>query len=217
MVQISLAWMYAGFWAQRHWQSTRSRPHDRLLLAVVATAAVIHADRRGLSARRRRRCCRQLAQLGDVAEQTLALPGRAGWSARAPLRSEARRIAVVFRSHQAPLAAAYNQQQVEPIVGSLVCALVHLANGDRRALLVSAPESVPARRWLWRAAVRLWPAVVLLVAAAALPTIPPLANQEAMAASLRWTLLVGGVLALVAGQDVTARVGAALDKAMPWK
>ncbi|MQY39818.1 hypothetical protein SRB17_78460 [Streptomyces sp. RB17] len=58
---------------------------------------------------------------------------------------------------------------------------------------------------------------MLITCSVLLPLIPPVAQQAALASSLRWTLMVAGVLTFVAGSDMASRVGGSLDKALPWR
>jgi hypothetical protein len=196
----------------------RSRPLDRLLLMTTVLAADIHMlSRRRLSPTDNYLLCRRLESLALVAERDLTMPHRGPWSVRRQLRRDALRVAAVYRSHRLPLTMAAGPQQADRIVASLVAASEALATADRAALLANAPESVPERNLIRRTLARVWPSSLCIACGALLPFIPPIAHQPSIASSLRWSLIVAGVLTFVAGQDTVSRIGTPLDKALPWK
>lgn len=209
-------WLVAVLFAEDRWRAVRGRPYDLLLLELVTVVAALHAEGRRLSTVETRRVCRELDHIADRVELLLSMPGRARRSSRTVLRAEARRIAAVFRAHVPAVAAAYDAADVQPVVASLLCSVEALADGDRASLLANAPDVVPLAGRLQRAFQRAWPPAVLLASGIALPLIPAVADQPEAAGSLRWTLVVAGVLTLVAGQDIAGRVGVSLDRALPW-
>ncbi|MGR6968025.1 hypothetical protein ACU639_36815 [Streptomyces cynarae] len=209
-------WYMAVLVAEDRWRAVHGRPYDLLILELVTVTAALHARSRRLTSTETRRLCRELDHIANRAELLLSMPGRARRSSRSVLRAEARRIAAVFRSHVPAVAAAYDAADVQPIVASLLCSIEALADGDRAALLANAPDAVPIAGRLRRAFARAWPPTVLLASGVALPLIPAVANQPEAASSLRWTLVVAGVLTLAAGKDIAGRVGVSLDRALPW-
>ncbi|MEV6056912.1 hypothetical protein [Streptomyces sp. NPDC052107] len=196
----------------------RCRPTDRLLIQTLATAAEIHArTRRRLTPTRCRSLCRDLEHLAYMAERDLTLPYRAPHHIRRALRPDALRVAAVYRAHQMPLTLVDHPHDADPLVASLLAAADALAAGERAALLDNAPEQVAQRRLVRRVVSRAWPAVALIASGVLLPLIPAVAQQPALASSLRWTLVVAGALTFVAGSDVATRVASPLDKALPWR
>ncbi|OKJ74346.1 hypothetical protein AMK32_35710 [Streptomyces sp. CB01883] len=196
----------------------RCRPTDRLLIQTVATAAEIRArTRRRLTPARCRTLCRELEHLAYLAERDLALPYRAPHHVRRALRQDALRVAAVYRAHQLPLTLVRHPHDADPLVASLLAAADALATGERDALLANAPDQVEQSRLVRRVMSRAWPAVVLIASGALLPLIPAVAQQPALASSLRWTLVVAGALTFVAGSDVATRVAGPFDKALPWR
>ena len=196
----------------------RCQPFDRLLLTTLSLAADIYTTSRGrLAPEDSIIACNRLEGIALLAERDLTLPSRAPYRVRRELRQDGLRVAAVFRSHQIPMATVRRPEEVDRVLSSLVAAAEALAQGDRAALLANAPESVQPPNFWRRLALRVWPAAVLVISGTLLPLIPAIASQPPIAASLRWTLVVAGVLALVASQDVAGQVGASLDKAMPWK
>lgn len=210
-------WYVAVLFAEDRWHAVRGRPYDLLLLELVTVVAALHAGGRRLTTVETRRICRELDHIANRVELLLSMPGRARRSSRAVLRAEARRIAAVFRAHVPVVAAAYDAIDVRPVVASLLCSVEALADGDRASLLANAPDVVPIAGRLRRALNRAWPPTVLPASGIALPLIPAVADQPEAASSLRWTLVVAGVLTLVAGQDIAGRVGVSLDRALPWR
>lgn len=193
------------------------RPYDSLLVSTVHLAAVLYRDSRWrLSAKTAYFACRHLEALALTAQRAMTAPGRAPRAVRRRLRQDGLRLAVVFRAHQEAVATAYSVAAADRIVASLLAAVEALATGDREALLAHAPQSVTVVRRIYQGLVRAWPPLVLIAAGVLLPLIPPLAEQPAVAGSLRWSLIVAGVIAFAAGQDVAGRVGGVLDKALPW-
>jgi hypothetical protein len=196
----------------------RCRPLDRLLLMTTVLAADIHTlSRRRLSPTDNYLLCRRLEGLALVAERDLTMPHRGPRSVRRELRRDALRVAAVYRSHRLPLTTAAGPQDADRIVASLVAAIEALATANRTALLANAPENVPERNLIRRILARAWPASLFVASGALLPLIPPIAHQPSIASSLRWSLIVAGVLTFVAGQDTVSRIGTPLDKALPWK
>ncbi|MFC1420895.1 hypothetical protein [Streptacidiphilus cavernicola] len=196
----------------------RCRPLDRLLLTAAAITAEIQVTTRGRTAPKDCQIsCIQLERLALLAERDLTLPGRVSRSVRRELRPDALRVAAVIRAHQVPLATAARPSDADLIVASLVAAMEALASGDRSALLVNAPAQVNVPSTLRRLFLRVWPVAVLIGTGLLLPLIPAIAAQPPIAGSLRWTLVVAGVLALVAGQDVAGQVNASLQRALPWR
>ncbi|MFH9864091.1 hypothetical protein [Streptomyces sp. NPDC017202] len=191
---------------------------DALLVDVVHLAADLHRSSRWrLSARSARLACDRLESLAAVSEKAMTAPGRAPRRVRAELRQDGLRLAAVFRSYQKQVATAHTVADVDRIVAALLAAAEALAAGDRETLLEHAPDSVPVVRRLYRVLVRTWPPLVMIASGVALPFIPPLADQPGAAGSVRWSLIVAGVLTLVAGRDTAGHVGGTLDKALSWK
>ncbi|MBY8877392.1 hypothetical protein [Actinacidiphila acidipaludis] len=209
----------AGFGIPVSWAvARRCRPTDRLLLETTALAADVHARTR----RRRTReapylLCRRLDHLALMAEHDLVLPYQGPRTVRRELRQPALRIAAVYRQHRLPLITASTPEAADRVVASLMAAAEALATGDRAALLANAPDHVNERNIFRRLVTRLWPAALFVTAGALLPLIPSIATQSGVASSLRWSLIVAGVLTFVAGQDTATRIGTPLDKALPWR
>lgn len=199
-------------------ESGRTRPYDRLVVLTVSAAAHVHELTRGrLVPQHSRRLCRMLEQLARAAEYDLTLPRRAPLRIRRTLRGEALRVAAVYRAHHRPLVLARNAHDADAVVASLLTAVDALIREDRAALLANAPDEVTPRNLARRIAARTLPGSALILSGVFLPFVPAVAQQEAVASSLRWTLVVAGVLTLVAGSDVASRVTGPLDKALPWK
>ncbi|MET7924186.1 hypothetical protein ABZT43_09410 [Streptomyces sp. NPDC005349] len=134
------------------------------------------------------------------------------------LRDESRRMAEVLRNHKRALVQASRREDFDAVVASMVAGVIALAAGDREALLENAPERVSRSEKIRRVAVWVLPALTLISAGIVLPMVPSVAAQGAAASSLRWSLIVAGVLSIVAAQkDVAARINDTFGKAMTWK
>ena len=213
--QISIAWFYSTIWIQRRWRALAT-PYDNLLLGTVGIAALVNSATGPLRARDIRRASHRLSHLAEMAEISLSLSDRVPRAHRESLESEARRVAAVYRAHVPALATAHSQASIVALVDSLLCAAESLARGDREALLANAPIAVPPSRRLRRIAAWAWPPLALIASGLLLPLIPQLAHR-AVADSLRWTLIVAGVLTLAAGRNIAGQVGSSLEKSLPWR
>ncbi|MFF4509449.1 hypothetical protein [Streptomyces sp. NPDC001401] len=137
---------------------------------------------------------------------------------RQGLRDDAFRMAEVFRAHKGALLKVGCAEDVRRAVESMMFGIEALAVGDRAALLENAPTEVARTDRLRRFFIWSLPPVTLIGAGMILPMIPAVASQEAASESLRWSLIVAGVLSLVAAQkDVAARINDTLGKAISWK
>ncbi|WP_123970166.1 hypothetical protein [Streptomyces sp. TLI_185] len=196
----------------------RCLPFDGLLIDVVHLTADFHRSSRWrLSARAARLACDRLESLALASGKAMTAPGRASPRARNELRQDGLRLAAVFRAHQKKVATTHTVEDADRIVASLLVAVEALATSDRDTLLAHAPDSVPVVRRLYSALMRTWPPLVMIASGVGLPFIPLLADQPAAAGSLRWSLIVAGVLSIVAGRDTAGQVGGILDKALPWR
>ncbi|MER5951380.1 hypothetical protein ABT127_35640 [Streptomyces sp. NPDC001904] len=134
------------------------------------------------------------------------------------MRDEAQRMSEVFRNHKTALVKASKPEDIDAILESMMAGVKALAIGDISALLENAPDHVSRSDRMRRFAVWILPPVTLICAGLLLPMIPAVASQGAAAGSLRWSLIVAGVLSVVAAQkDVAARINDTLGKAMSWK
>ena len=137
---------------------------------------------------------------------------------KAVMRDEAQRMAEAFRAHKSALVKASRPEDVDVILESMLAGVKALATGDTRALLENAPDRISRSDRLRRFAVWILPPITLISAGLLLPMIPAVASQGAAVGSLRWSLIIAGVLSIVAAQkDVAARINDTLGKAMTWK
>ncbi|MGW6488192.1 hypothetical protein [Streptomyces sp. NPDC055056] len=219
------SWTAAGsfFWyvllsADGRFISDFTKPGDRLLLATVSVAAFVHVhSRRRMTRDTRYKICRKLDGLAVLAENDLMRPGRGPYRVRAALRQDALRTAAVYQSHRLSVVTAESRRDADAIVTSLVNACEALARKDFASMLRNAPESVAQRNLFRRILARLWPSTLFIIAGIALPFIPSIAEQPVLAASLRATLIISGILAFLGGQDTASRIVSPLDRALPWK
>lgn len=146
------------------------------------------------------------------------VPGLLEPHRKAVIRDEAQRMAEVFRNHKSALAKVSRFEDVDAIPESMLAGVKALAIGDTCALLENAPDRITRSDRLRRFAVWILPPVMLISAGLLLPLIPAVASQGVAVGSLRWSLIIAGVLSVVAAQkDVAARVNDTLGKAMTWK
>lgn len=139
-------------------------------------------------------------------------------AAHRELRAHFAKIAAVVRSHKVCIANAAKADDFSRVSASFCSAVEALARGQVNELTVLAPEVTVISR-LSRAVRRFVPAAVLVLAAIALPFLPGVENSNAVVASIRVTLIVAGVLALVLPVDspATARIMDTLTKSLAWK
>ncbi|MEU2058963.1 hypothetical protein [Streptomyces sp. NPDC013455] len=136
---------------------------------------------------------------------------------KAEIRTESLRISEVFRAHKAALLRIGNHDDLDRLVESMLAGVEALATGDREALLANAPEEIPRSNRIRRFFLWVLPPALLISAGILLPLIPAISSNAA-AQSLRWSLVVAGVLSLVAAQkDVATRINDTFGKAITWK
>ncbi|MET7761713.1 hypothetical protein ABZS71_06615 [Streptomyces sp. NPDC005393] len=196
----------------------RCWPYDGLTLRTVrAVARIAEGREQWWSEPAVRRSCRELEGIAFHAETALARSGSV--PRRSPLayemKDEALRVAEAFRAHQRHLATARSAEDIDRIVGSLVCAVEALLAGDRAALLANAPERAPRVSLLRRVWPRIWPAASLVAAGIVLPMLPQVSGSPG-AESLRIILIVTGLWKLVSTEDA-GQVSGLLEKVLPWK
>ncbi|MFH9893428.1 hypothetical protein ACH4OQ_24510 [Streptomyces luteogriseus] len=147
-----------------------------------------------------------------------SLLGFFGQHQKREVADEAVRISEAFRAHKAAILKADQDGDVTRLVESMLLGIEALSSGDREVLLENAPEEITRSDRLRRFLVWVIPPVTLIGAGLLLPLIPAVAANGAAVESLRWSLIVAGVLALIAAQkDVAARINETFGKAMSWK
>ncbi|MGV9696886.1 hypothetical protein ACWDTR_14135 [Streptomyces sp. NPDC003470] len=190
------------------------RPYDLLLLSLIDACAVTHAHRGTWFRKRSRRAVeRALEKAARKAEA--ALPARPFAGGRGPARADTLRLATVLRQHRTPIARAGGPGSFDLVRQSLCAGVIALIDDDWETLTAAAPP-VTALSRLRRTTAAVWPPVVLLTAAVALPWIPAVAQAPDVASGVRVTLIITAVLSLVLPRDSTAKTSIldALGKAM---
>ncbi|NEC85040.1 hypothetical protein [Streptomyces sp. SID12501] len=130
---------------------------------------------------------------------------------------EALKVAHVVRQHKKVIVCASSASDFEKVALSLTSGTQALLVNDRSKLLEGAPDVVRKER-IKIAIKHVFPVVLLIAAAIILPLVPPISGQDKIADSIRLTLIVAAVLALVAPRsDSSARILDTLGKAMPSK
>ncbi|MFE7568504.1 hypothetical protein ACFU76_16335 [Streptomyces sp. NPDC057539] len=191
------------------------RPYDPLLLALVDACAVTHAHRDTWFLPNSRKAVER--SLKNAARQAeTAVPARPFPGGRELARADTLRLAAVIRQHRIPIARASGPASFDLVAQSLWSGVIALIDDDWDALTAAA-EPVTALSRLRRTAATLWPPVVLLAAAIALPWIPGVEQAPALVNGLRVTLVVTAVLGLALPRESAARTSIldALGKALP--
>ncbi|MFE4373982.1 hypothetical protein ACFRMN_38275 [Streptomyces sp. NPDC056835] len=193
------------------------RPYDPLLLALVDACAVTHAHRDAWFLPNSRKAVERALKNAARRAET-AVPARPFPGGRELARADVLRLAAVIRQHRIPIARASGPASFDLVAQSLWSGVIALIDDDWDALTAAA-EPVTALSRLRRTAVALWPPVVLLAAAIALPWIPGVEQAPALMNGLRVTLVVTAVLGLALPPESAARTSIldALGKALPIK
>ncbi|MFJ2148613.1 hypothetical protein ACIOHB_07515 [Streptomyces microflavus] len=128
------------------------------------------------------------------------------------------RISAAIRNHKAILVNAGTSDDYVKVSESLSSAVYLISTGQTMGLLENAPEVTVISQFR-RAIRRFLPALILLVAAFSLPLIPAIDGNAQLVSSIRVTLLVAGVLALVLPVDSPAsgRIMETLTRSLTWK
>ncbi|WKN15629.1 hypothetical protein NEH83_16375 [Streptomyces sp. JUS-F4] len=132
--------------------------------------------------------------------------------------THAYRISATIRNHKATLVNAGASDDYGKVSASLSSAVYLISAGQSMDLLENAPEVTVVSRFR-RAIRRFFPALILLAAAFSLPFIPAIDGNAQLVSSIRVTLLVAGVLALVLPVDSPAsgRIMETLTRSLAWK
>jgi hypothetical protein len=174
-------------------------PLDLVFLQVFRIAVDIDVIRG-----RRRWLYRGYINFFNEALERAARSAERATRGRAPLTDFAARrnaallgaqLAAIIRTHKSHLAVAIRPQEIDDVRSSLTAGILAWADRDLDALIANAPPVSLGRR-VRSAARRVAPALLLAVAALALPMIPELASA---ASQIRLTLGISAILALVAG------------------
>ncbi|MFI6086043.1 hypothetical protein ACIBBB_34745 [Streptomyces sp. NPDC051217] len=191
------------------------RPYDPLLLALVDACAVTHAHRDTWFLPNSRKAVERALKNAARRAET-AVPARPFPGGRELARADVLRLAAVIRQHRIPIARASGPASFDLVAQSLWSGVIALIDDDWDALTAAA-EPVTALSRLRRTAVALWPPVVLLAAAIALPWIPGVEQAPALVNGLRVTLVVTAVLGLALPPESAARTSIldVLGKALP--
>ncbi|MER5940768.1 hypothetical protein ABT121_25970 [Streptomyces sp. NPDC001928] len=197
-------------------------PYDAVALRTLRLAANM---RRSRGQWHKSKIVRQwvidLEDIATLAVIDFTLPGRvsrADWETWSQLREEAVRIAGVFRTHKGQILRARKEADIEEVIESLQRGVLAMLESDRERLLSNAPERItetdPLMAWIRRA----FSGGILICAGLLLPLVPIVAQHAAAAQSLRWTLLVAGLVILIsASPEVNSRVNDAFGKAIAGK
>jgi hypothetical protein len=144
--------------------------------------------------------------LARTIQRHLALKDRTGSlhpDVSSQTASEAQRVAYMVRQHKKLIACASGVSDFVEVASSFTNAARALLANNRSKLLEGAPE-VALRRRVKDALRYVFPAILLLIAALTLPLIPLISEQEKVADGVRVTLIVAGVLALIAPRSESA-------------
>ncbi|MEU7564305.1 hypothetical protein [Streptomyces eurythermus] len=190
------------------------RPYDLLLLSLVDVCEVTQAHRATWFRERSRKAVERALETAARKAET-ALPARPFPDGRGPARADTLRLAAVIRQHRTPIARAGGPASFDTVTKSLWTGVLALVEDDWETLTAAAPPMTTLSR-LRRTAAAVWPPVVLLTAAIALPWIPAVAQAPDVANGVRVTLILTAVLSLVLPRDSSAKTAIldALNKAM---
>ncbi|WP_369247191.1 hypothetical protein [Streptomyces sp. R41] len=196
--------------------------YDAALVKWVEAACLVHESRDRIQRFDTLRNClvgiEKAARKVEVIGYPSKVSGLLESHQKALIRDESRRMAEAFRLHKSALAKVSRPEDVDAILESMMAGVKALAVGDTAALLENAPAQVSRSDRLRRFAIWILPPSMLISAGLLLPMIPAVASQGAAVESLRWSLIIAGVLSLAAAQkDVAARVNDTLGKTMSWK
>ncbi|MFG2864735.1 hypothetical protein [Streptomyces sioyaensis] len=193
------------------------RRHDLLLLAMIDVCATTHRRRDAWFADTARtevvRAIEAAARTAEAAFRTGFIP-----STRHLVRNDALRLAAVIRQHKKPILRATGPSAFDRVTESMWSGVVALIEDDWAALTAAAPPVTAATK-LRRFVSRTGPQAVLLGAAFAIPLIPAVAEEPAVASSVRVTLIVTAILGLALPRESSARAPIldVLGKALPFK
>ncbi|MEU5544755.1 hypothetical protein AB0G85_20520 [Streptomyces sioyaensis] len=193
------------------------RRHDLLLLAMIDVCATTHRRRDTWFADSARtevvRAIEAAARTAEAAFRTGLIP-----SPRYLVRNDALRLAAVIRQHKKPILRATGPSAFDRVTESMWSGVVALIEDDWAALTAAAPPVTAATK-LRRFASRIGPQAVLLGAAFAIPLVPAVAEEPAVASSVRVTLIVTAILGLALPRESSARAPIldVLGKALPFK
>lgn len=195
--------------------------YDAAALLMLDTAALVSRERRNWqSGKVARRIVTRIEDLARACEHSIALRPRIGrWHADVFSQTavEALRVAHVVREHKKMIACASKPEDFDDVVKSLASGVEALLASNRGKLLENAPDAILKDRL--KVLVRhIFPVVILVAAAVILPLVPPISSQDKLADSIRITLIVAAVLALVAPRNESStRILDLLGKTMPSK
>ena len=203
-------------------RSTRPESlYDAVALLMLDTAALVSRERRNWqSGKVSRRIVARIEDLARACERSIALRSRIGrWHADvfSETAVEALRVAHVVREHKKMIACASKAGDFDDVARSLANGVEALLESNRGKLLENAPDAILKDRL--KVLVRhVFPVVILVVAAIILPLVPTISAQDKLADSVRLTLIVAAVLALVAPRNESStRILDLLGKTMPSK
>jgi hypothetical protein len=178
-------------------------PYDLLLLGLVDVCEVTHAHRGTWFQERSRKAVERALEKAARKAET-ALPARPFPDGRGPARADTLRLAAVIRQHRTPIARANGPGSFDLVTKSLWTGVLALIDDDWETLTAAAPP-VTALSRLRRTAAAVWPPVVLITAAVALPWIPAVAQAPDAANGVRVTLIMTAVLSVVLPRDSSAK------------
>ncbi|MEW2509066.1 hypothetical protein [Streptomyces sp. NPDC046870] len=190
------------------------RPYDLLLLGLVDACEVTRAHRGTWFEERSRKAVERALEKAARKAET-ALPARPFPDGRGPARADTLRLAAVIRQHRTPIARASGPTSFDVVTKSLWTGVLALITDDWETLIAAAPP-VTALSRLRRTAAAVWPPVVLITAAVALPWIPAVGQTSDVANGVRVTLIMTAVLSVVLPRDSSAKASIldALSKAL---
>ncbi|GGX89891.1 hypothetical protein [Streptomyces anandii] len=200
---LVLVWVSVCFTLTKWMVRPVLRPYDLLLLGLVDVCEVTHAHRGTWFQERSRRAVERALEKAARKAET-ALPARPFPGGRGPARADTLRLAAVVRQHRTPIARAGGPASFDVVTKSLWAGVLALIDDDWETLTAAAPP-VTALSRLRRTAAAVWPPVVLLTAAVALPLIPAVAQAPDVAGGVRVTLIITAVLSLVLPRDSSAK------------
>ncbi|MFI8787113.1 hypothetical protein [Streptomyces sp. NPDC055105] len=190
-------------------------------LAMLETAALVSRNRNDWqSSKVSRLAIREIEGLARKVQDELSLSSRIGrWhpDVFSPTAIEAARVAQTVRLHKKLIACASGESDFENVAASLSNGAQALLANKRSKLLEGAPEAVLKQR-VNIVLRHLFPVVLLISAAILLPLAPPISGEEKIADSIRLTLLLAGVLALISPRsESSAKILDVVGKAIPGK
>jgi hypothetical protein len=134
------------------------------------------------------------------------------WRLRAEARESTERLAALIRMHKSRIAGARSKTEYEQVIASLISGLAAMANDDWDAMLAHA-KPISSQPWYKRWPTRnLIPALILGIAAIALPWLPPFHGTRIATLGIRVTLGVYALLRLIPTFSMADTVDKALSR-----